>query len=136
MTAQIIEFPMERVRKPIKVANSRVSDVSNSSPQVRASVKVARLAIVAGLVFTLFYVTWQNVSSGLSPAQANTEVSESTVSGNFAYVTVMPGQTLWSIASDYAPNQDPRDFIANLVSLNNLNGTELVPGMQIALPLN
>ena len=136
MTAQIIEFPMERVRKPIKITNSRLSDVSNTAPQVRASVKIARLAIVAGLVFTLFYVTWQNVSSGLSPAQANTEVSESTVSGNFAYVTVMPGQTLWSIASDYAPNQDPRDFIANLVSLNNLNGTELVPGMQIALPLN
>ena len=136
MTAQIIEFPMERVRKPIKSTNSRLSEVSNTAPQVRASVKIARLAIVAGLVFTLFYVMWQNVSSGLSPAQANTEVSESTVSGNFAYVTVMPGQTLWSIASDYAPNQDPRDFIANLVSLNNLNGTELVPGMQIALPLN
>lgn len=136
MTAQIIEFPMERVRKPIKDTNSRLSDISNTAPQVRASVKIARLAIVAGLVFTLFYVMWQNVSSGLSPAQANTEVSESTVSGNFAYVTVMPGQTLWSIASTYAPNQDPRDFIANLVSLNNLNGTELVPGMQIALPLN
>lgn len=136
MTAQIIEFPMERVRKPIKSTNSRLSDISNTAPQVRASVKIARLAIVAGLVFTLFYVMWQNVSSGLSPAQANTEVSKSTVSGNFAYVTVMPGQTLWSIASDYAPNQDPRDFIANLVSLNNLNGTELVPGMQIALPLN
>lgn len=136
MTAQIIEFPMERVRKPIKGTNSRLSDISHTAPQVRASVKIARLAIVAGLVFTLFYVMWQNVSSGLSPAQANTEVSESTVSGNFAYVTVMPGQTLWSIASDYAPNQDPRDFIANLVSLNNLNGTELVPGMQIALPLN
>jgi hypothetical protein len=48
----------------------------------------------------------------------------------------MSGETLWTIANRYAPNQDPRDYIANLVALNNLNDSVLTPGMQLALPLN
>lgn len=136
MTAQIIEFPMDRVRKP---ATSRVSGSRQPvryQSQTRTSVKIARLVLVSGLAFGLLTLTFLNVTSGLSPAQANSDASSSSVKVNFAYVTVMSGETLWTLAARYAPNQDPRDFIANIVALNNLNGTSLTPGMQIALPLN
>jgi len=103
---------------------------------VRTSVKVARVVLFISLVSGILALLLLNSSAGLSPAQANSETSKSATQGNFAYITVMSGETLWTIAQRYAPNQDPRDYIANLVALNNLNDSVLTPGMQLALPLN
>ncbi|MEY4409725.1 MAG: hypothetical protein RLZ99_198 [Actinomycetota bacterium] len=65
------------------------------------------------------------------------------ISGSFAgsqeaseleYVTVQSGDSLWSLADIYAPNSDPRDWIAEVVLLNALTSVDLTPGQQIALP--
>ena len=65
------------------------------------------------------------------------------ISGSFAgseepgvleYVTVQSGDSLWSLADAYAPDADPRDWIAEVVLLNALTTVELTPGQQIALP--
>jgi hypothetical protein len=53
---------------------------------------------------------------------------------SFEYVTVQSGQSLWSLASDLAPDQDPRDWIADVVSLNALTSAEVQAGQRIALP--
>ncbi len=135
MTAQIIEFPMDRVRKPVTQRAVRSIQPYRNEVQIRLSVKIARLVILSGLVFGALFLVFLSVSSGLSPAQANSETNTST-KANFAYVTVMSGETLWTLAERYSTNQDPRDFIANLVALNNLENTDLTPGMQLALPLN
>ena len=37
-------------------------------------------------------------------------------------IVVLPGETLWQLAEDYAPDADPRDFIADVESLNSLGG--------------
>ncbi len=50
------------------------------------------------------------------------------------YVTVQYGDSLWSLANVYAPNSDPRDWIAEVVLLNALSSVDLTPGQQIALP--
>ena len=63
-------------------------------------------------------------------ATANSQAAKVT----FEYVTVQSGQSLWSLASDLAPNQDPRDWIAAVVDLNNLTTNELQPGQRLALP--
>ncbi len=54
--------------------------------------------------------------------------------GKLEYVTVQSGDSLWSLADVYAPNQDPRDWIAEVVLLNALTSVDLAPGQQIALP--
>ncbi|MCF8524199.1 MAG: LysM peptidoglycan-binding domain-containing protein [Aquiluna sp.] len=54
--------------------------------------------------------------------------------GELQYVTVQSGDSLWSLADSYAPNEDPRDWIAEVVLLNALETAELTPGQQIALP--
>ena len=54
--------------------------------------------------------------------------------GELLYVTVQSGDSLWSLADSYAPNEDPRDWIAEVVLLNALETAELTPGQQIALP--
>lgn len=52
----------------------------------------------------------------------------------FQYVTVESGQSLWSIAEKVAPSADPRDVIADIVSLNQLDTAVVSPGQQLAIP--
>jgi Tfp pilus assembly protein FimV len=54
--------------------------------------------------------------------------------GQFATVTVVPGDTLWSIASDIAPDVDPRDVINDIARLNALDSAELSVGASLAIP--
>lgn len=48
-------------------------------------------------------------------------------------IVVLPGDSLWQLAEDYAPNTDPRDFIADVESLNALGGG-LQAGQVLDLP--
>jgi LysM repeat protein len=54
-------------------------------------------------------------------------------SQDFTYVTLASGETLWNLAAEIAPNADPRDVVAEIVSLNNLEGP-VQAGQKIALP--
>ncbi|MEI7419885.1 MAG: LysM peptidoglycan-binding domain-containing protein, partial [Actinomycetes bacterium] len=139
MSAQIIEFPMHRVR-PAQAQNaSRATGVRQARPlpqsEVRTSVRIARSIVgwllVAMTVFWLFY----GQGSLLQSAQANSQ-GNSAQTTKFEYVTVMSGQSLWSIAEIYGPNQDPQDFIAKVISLNNLSDSVVPAGMRLALPKN
>lgn len=55
--------------------------------------------------------------------------------GDFTTVTVMPGDSLWSIAEQYAPQADPRDVVAGIERLNGLGSSELQAGQSVAIPL-
>jgi LysM repeat protein len=50
------------------------------------------------------------------------------------YVTVAPGDTLWSIAGEVAPGTDRRDTVAEIVELNALDGSSVQAGQRIAVP--
>lgn len=60
--------------------------------------------------------------------------SSSSSSTSFDYVTVESGDSLWTIAGTVAPDADPRDVIADVMSLNQLETSTVVPGQRIALP--
>ncbi|WP_445154747.1 LysM peptidoglycan-binding domain-containing protein [Arthrobacter sp. Hor0625] len=49
-------------------------------------------------------------------------------------VTVQPGQSLWAIAGTVAPERDPRDVVADIVQLNNLDAARVLPGQQLFVP--
>ena len=53
---------------------------------------------------------------------------------SFEMVTVMPGDTLWSIAQAIAPASDPRSVIGEIERLNALGNGSLQVGQQIAIP--
>ena len=55
--------------------------------------------------------------------------------GTFAEVTVMPGDSLWSIAQALAPEADPRDVVDAIIRLNALPSGSLVAGQSLAVPL-
>ena len=51
------------------------------------------------------------------------------------HVVVEPGQTLWQIAGDVAPDADRRDTVAAILELNALPGSSVQAGQQIAVPV-
>lgn len=62
-------------------------------------------------------------------------LAESEVTDNdFEYMTVLSGDTLWGIAEAIAPDADPRDVVAEIMSLNQLGSASLTPGQEIAIP--
>jgi LysM repeat protein len=53
---------------------------------------------------------------------------------HFQTVTIQPGETLWQLAEETAPNADPRDFVQDVVSLNALDGSGVQAGQELAIP--
>lgn len=60
--------------------------------------------------------------------------SGSTSGGHLQKVTVVGGETLWSLALQVAPKDDPRDVIANIMSVNQLASATIEPGEQLLIP--
>lgn len=50
-------------------------------------------------------------------------------------ITVQAGDTLWKLALDIVPDQDPRQTIAKIKYLNNLNSSDLTIGQNLRLEL-
>lgn len=85
---------------------------------------LASIPLAVGIAFAA-------ISGGSALASGADEAATSAV---FATVTVMPGDTLWSIASTVAPTADPRDVIGEISRLNMLRGGELQIGQELAIP--
>lgn len=47
---------------------------------------------------------------------------------------VRPGDTLWSIATRFAPATDPRVVVDAIASANGVDPGALVPGQQLSIP--
>ncbi|GAA2862067.1 MAG TPA: LysM peptidoglycan-binding domain-containing protein [Microbacterium sp.] len=88
----------------------------------RVLAAVAAAPLVAGIAFSVLAG-----GSALASGEQNAGVS-------FETVTVLPGDTLWSIASEVAPGVDPRDVIDDIMSLNNLSSGAIQAGSEIAIP--
>lgn len=54
--------------------------------------------------------------------------------GTFDTVTVMPGESLWAIAEEVAPNSDPRDVVDAIISLNQLSSSAVMAGERLSIP--
>lgn len=66
----------------------------------------------------------------LSPPAVSADVA----SEDLVTVTVMPGDSLWSIARDAAPGVDPYVTMERIGELNALEGGELELGQELYLP--
>lgn len=53
---------------------------------------------------------------------------------SFQYVTVDPGESLWQLAETIAPAADPRDVVAEILTLNDLSSGEVQAGQRLAIP--
>jgi hypothetical protein len=91
-------------------------------------------AVLAGLASLPFLAALVALAVfGANSAVANGSQASS-ASQSFDYVTVQAGETLWGLAEEIAPSADPRDVIADIVSLNQLPSSEVQPGQRLAVP--
>jgi hypothetical protein len=100
----------------------------NQASLTPAARKLVRKAIVVAIAAASVFGFGN--ASFIGGAAANSESS----SAQYEYVTIAAGQTLWDLAEELAPNQNPQDWMQDLVNLNGLTSTDLQPGQRIALP--
>jgi hypothetical protein len=53
-----------------------------------------------------------------------------------SYRIVLPGETLWQIAGQVAPEADRRDTVDEIVELNGLRSAEVSAGQRVAVPVD
>jgi hypothetical protein len=102
----------------------------NSQSQLRLTPRgraVARLAVVTSLSILLL--------AGFSLFSGATAGSTDSISTTpYMKITVKPGETLWSIASNLSGSGDRRDLVDELIEVNRLKSPELVAGQKIYIP--
>lgn len=111
------------------------------TPKVRLRITRRGRAVVTGLVVST--VASLALTVALLPAlmpsadrdAAQAAQAHEAAAHDFTYITVLAGQSMWEIAQHLAPSDDPRDVVADIVSLNQLESAELAAGQRLALPL-
>lgn len=81
----------------------------------------------AGLIAILGIVA---VSSQVADASATASGSAAT-----AVVVVQAGDSLWSIAQKVSSNVDPREMVVRIRELNALDGSVVVAGQSLVVPV-
>ena len=71
------------------------------------------------------------ISAGRTGSQAATMTE---VGPQLQQTTVQPGDTLWSVAQRIAPDNDPREVVAQIRRINQLHTSALQAGQLLLLP--
>jgi hypothetical protein len=74
------------------------------------------------------------LTAGFAASSITGSMAGSGATGELEFITVAVGDSLWALASEYSPKTDPRDWISEVVLLNELESVNLEPGQRIALP--
>jgi hypothetical protein len=87
------------------------------------------VAVAAALLVTVISL----LAAGAAQA-TNHGPSSGAVRHGLVQVVVRPGQSLWSVAEQAAPDQDTRAVIQQIIDLNSLNGDTVFAGQQLWVP--
>ncbi|WP_082556662.1 LysM peptidoglycan-binding domain-containing protein [Modestobacter sp. Leaf380] len=120
--AEVLPFPVRRSDR-----GSRSSVEHEPVAPLRLTRRGRR--VVAGLVL----VGGLGLAALLGPAVVGPQGPGLALAGESS-VVVQPGDTLWSIASAIAPDEDPRGVVDALWAANDLEGAGLVPGQVLLVP--
>jgi len=107
------------------------SFASGSAPGARLHITKRGRAVVTFLVAVPLAIAAAAFGLGAVGAAAG---SSSGSAASFQYVTVEPGESLWQLAKTVAPTADPRDVVADILTLNNLSSGDVQPGQRLAIP--
>ncbi|MGA7205041.1 MAG: LysM peptidoglycan-binding domain-containing protein [Specibacter sp.] len=121
---------------------SAISPAGTARPLAAESLRLTRrgrmvflglpaLALSAVLVFSAIAVVLGVLAS---PANASTKYAAVDMADYAATVTVLQGDSLWSIAAASDSTRDVRDVVAEIVALNELGTGVLQAGQQLYVP--
>lgn len=106
-----------------------VSDAVRPTTRLRVTARGRRVLLALAALPLATGVAFAALSGG-SALASGAESEPAT----FETVTVMPGDTLWGIASAIAPQVDPREVIGDIERLNLIRGGGLIAGQELAIP--
>ena len=111
-------------------AAAAISSAELAAPRTRLRITrrgraVLTALVAAPLVAGVFAATLSGVAAtATSPSTQLAPVS----------ITVEAGQSLWQIASIVAPDANPADVVADIMSVNGLASGVVEPGQSLVLP--
>jgi LysM repeat protein len=114
------------------VSPSKAAPRPGKPPRLRLT-RRGRIVLIGLPVVLLAAVILSLTGLLNSPAKAADSAGGLTVTPTVS-VTVQPGESLWAIAGQVAPDRDPRDVIADIVQLNDLQAGKVMPGQQLFVP--
>ncbi|MEV8254932.1 LysM peptidoglycan-binding domain-containing protein [Rhodoglobus sp. NPDC076762] len=107
----------------------------NAAVRARQSAPRLRLTTRGRVVFTTLAAAPLVIAALLFSLNSGGAVATLDADENaFVYVDVAAGQSLWNIAEQHAPGQDPREVVAQLVQLNQLPSADIFAGQELAIP--
>jgi nucleoid-associated protein YgaU len=86
-----------------------------------------RLTVVLLIALLALVVT-------LVGAASVSAVTSAPAAGSTSTVVVQPGQTLWELAEQVAPDRDPREVIKAISDANALTTALVAPGQSLVIP--
>ncbi|MCC9206203.1 LysM peptidoglycan-binding domain-containing protein [Arthrobacter sp. zg-Y769] len=92
-----------------------------------------RLVLVGAPLMIAAAVLLAFIGFFTAPAMASVDSAEQT---RTIQVSVSSGDSLWSLATEFAPEQDPRTVVADIVELNNLADATVPAGSQLYIPVS
>ncbi len=107
------------------------------APTTRGAAPKPRLRMTARGRAVLLTVLAVPLAAGIAFGAMNGGAADATKDAAtvpLEFVTVTPGETLWGIATEIAPHEDPRDVISDLMSFNQLPSASVPAGLQLAVP--
>jgi Tfp pilus assembly protein FimV len=109
-----------------------MSSIAITTPTTRLRLTPRGRRVLAGLAAlpAVVAIAFATLSGGAALASRDAGAP----AGTYAEVTVMAGDSLWSIAEDIAPAADPRDVVSAIARLNALDGGTLATGQRLAIP--
>lgn len=122
MTAVVSYFPTQRMAAPVRATEHGTAPRLRLTRRGRAvfATLAAIPLVIAGLMFGL----------GAGGAVATQDAA----TDSLTWVTVDGGQSLWDLAAEIAPGEDPREFAAQVAAFNQLDSTVIQPGQELAIP--
>lgn len=106
--------------------------VVGRAPQYRLNSRGKLVIGTLAVLFTavLFFLLGTIFSSVVQAAEPSSPAIEYTV------ITIQPGDSLWNIATSYAPSEDPRVVIDLLLEINELDSAaDLQAGGSLLVPI-
>ena len=79
---------------------------------------------LTGLLLSLAIITYSQIDSGYRAVEVLLPPP--------SHVWVMPGDSLWRIAQEHFPTDDPRVIVGRLMEINGV-GDKIYPGMKLRL---
>lgn len=105
-----------------------VAGVSSSRLRITRRGRLVLTSLVVGPLVAVGVIAGVSATSAIATSANTSAVVE------FEYLTINAGESLWQVAERIAPTSDPRDVVADIVSLNQLSTSSVEAGQRIAIP--